>query len=344
MTTNNKDIFVKNKNVCCVADLHIGVHQNSASWHDTALKWASWLKEELISQDIEDIFILGDVYHYRDEVAVNTIYTVNQILNIWADFNIVILVGNHDAYYKDRSDINSLSILNGKNNITVIDEPTTSTVFGKQLTFLPWGSSINNVQKSDIIFGHFEIESFKMNSFKICDHGTKITELLEKAPLIMSGHFHLRDERIYQNGTVIYVGNPFQMDFGDTDSAKGYYILDIGSGKYSFKENTVSPKHKKISLTELAVIKSTNNIELNSLFNNNIIDVLIKKIASYNPFTLSVDYSLYDNTIAIDDQNYEASGVDLHKTIEEFVDVLDIDNKKEVIDYCINLYKRANNI
>jgi len=63
-----------------------------------------------------------------------------------------------------------------------------------------------------------------------------------------------------------------------------------------------------------------------------------------NPFSLSVDYTLYDNSIVIDEQNYDASGVDLQKTIEEFVNVLEIDDKKTVIDYCLDLYKRANNI
>jgi len=329
------------------------VHQNSIFWHNTALQWAEWLRTQLIDKNIKDIFILGDVYHYRDEVAVNTIHVVNQILNIWKEFNITILVGNHDAYYKDRSDINSLSILNGKNNINVVDKPTTYTVFGKSLTFLPWGSDISHLPHTDIMFGHFEIESFKMNTFKLCDHGTKTSELFDKANLILTGHFHLRDERVYDNGTIIYVGNPFEMDFGDVGTTKGYYILDIETKEYNFYENTISPKHKKVTLTELASGKvdikdstSNNIIKLivDKKVNSDNIDALIKKISAHNPFSLSVDYSLYDDSISVDDQNYDASGVDLQQTIEEFVNVLDIENKKEVIDYCLDLYKRANNV
>ena len=40
--------------------MHVGVHQNSIFWHETALKWAEWLKSELTSKKIKDIFILGD--------------------------------------------------------------------------------------------------------------------------------------------------------------------------------------------------------------------------------------------------------------------------------------------
>jgi len=356
-TKTSKEIFTYSNKVCCIADLHIGVHQNSTNWHDTAIKWAKWLKTELDGQDIKDIFILGDVYHYRDEVAVNTIHVVNEILNIWKNFNIVILVGNHDAYYKDRSDINSLSILNGKNNITVIDSPTVCTLYGKKLMFLPWGSNISDFVSSDIMFGHLEIESFKMNSFKVCDHGIKTAELLERAQLILTGHFHHRDERKYDNGSIIYIGNPFEMDFGDTGTTKGYYLLDIPTCSLAFKENNISPKHKKITITELLNLKQADNQSVHELINNNIIkiivdkkitadkiDLLLKKLSTFSPFSLSVDYSVYDDSIVVDEQNYDPTGVDLQKTMEEFVNVLDITNKNDVISYCINLYKKVSNL
>jgi len=352
MTNINQELHTKGQKVCLIADLHVGVHQNSIFWHETSLKWAEWLRDQLLEKEITDIFILGDVYHYRDEVAVNTIHVVNQILSLWKDFNIVILVGNHDAYYKDRADINSLSILNGKNNITVIDQTSTFTVFGKTLTFLPWGAKLADLPKSDIAFGHLEIESFKMNSFKLCEHGTKTSDILRQAKLVFTGHFHLRDEREYDNGTIVYVGNPFEMDFGDTGTTKGYYILDIPTSEYCFYENTISPKHKKLTLTDISETKNIkdaigNNIVkivVDKKVDTDKIESLIKKMSSLNPFSLSVDYSLYDDNISVDDQNYEAGGVDLQKTIEEFINVLDIDNKAEVIQYCMDLYKRSHTL
>ncbi|NBP59133.1 hypothetical protein EBU71_21790, partial [bacterium] len=65
----DKELTLSSNKVCCIADLHIGVHQNSIFWHETALKWAEWLKDELQKKKIKDIFILGDLYHYRDEIA-----------------------------------------------------------------------------------------------------------------------------------------------------------------------------------------------------------------------------------------------------------------------------------
>jgi DNA repair exonuclease SbcCD nuclease subunit len=355
--STTKELNIRTDKVCCIADLHIGVHQNSIFWHETALSWAAWLKKELLAKGIKDIFILGDLYHYRDEIAVNTIHVVNQILKLWADFNIVIIVGNHDAFYKDRSDINSLSILDGWKNILVISEAVTYTVLGKEVSFLPWGADVRSIKKSDVLFGHLEIESFKMNSHKHCDHGMKTSDLLAKADLIMTGHFHLRDERKYDKQTIIYVGNPFEMDFGDTGSTKGYYILDFNNLNYTFYENKLSPKHKKVTLTDLMTFKSLSATEVKDTVNNNIIklivdkkitsdniELLIQKISTHKPFNLSVDYTLYNDSITVnEDQAYDLSGVDMSKAIEEFVTLLDIEKKSDVSRYCLDLYKRANN-
>ena len=88
------------------------------------------------------------------------------LLNIWKSFNILILVGNHDAYYKDKSDVNSLSIISGWENITVVSEPTQIECFNRKFMICPWGTAVSEMKKSDIIFGHFEIQSFKFNQHR----------------------------------------------------------------------------------------------------------------------------------------------------------------------------------
>ena len=343
------------RKVCCVSDIHIGVHQNSSMWHDIAIEWAIWLKEQLEEKKITDIIIPGDLFHYRDEIAVNTIHVVTQILNIWADFNIVILVGNHDAYYKDRSDINSLSILSGWRNITVISEPVQCTVFHKKLMFCPWGTTIKQIKPSDIIFGHFEIQSFKFNQHKICEDGMKSSSLLNKSPLVITGHFHLREERKYKNGTVVYLGNPFQMDFGDVYSTKGYHILDIVDMDYTFHENNISPTHQKIKLSNLVKVgKIDDNVR--DMFRNNIVkliidknvspddmDILLKKFLELDAMSITADYDVNFNKFGLyEDGDCDLSGVDIPVAIEEFVNLLeDVPNKQEITEYTVELYNKC---
>ena len=348
------EVFLRDTKVCCISDIHVGVHQNSNQWHEITLKWATWLAKALKKKNISDIIISGDFFHYRDEIAVNTIHFATTVLNIWEDFNIIILVGNHDAYYKDRSDVNSLSVLNGWNNITVLSSPTTVNLFNQKVTFCPWGTAISQIPKSDVIFGHFEIQSFRQNSFSICADGTRASDLLKKSSLIISGHFHLRDERHYEAGDIVYLGNPFQMDFGDAESIKGYYILDFETLDYEFTENKISPKHKKLHLSKLVEAGTITNDTKADLKGNFIkfiidknispdeVDIVLQKFVSHNPVSVNIDYAVNYNKYKLDEGAiHDFSGIDAEAAIKEFIQLMDIDNKQEVIDYTVGLYRKS---
>jgi hypothetical protein len=55
-----------------------------------------------------------------------------------------------------------------------------------------------------------------------------------------------------------------------------------------------------------------------------------------------MDYDVNYNKLKLNnDSGIDLSGVDITKAIEEFVDLLDINNKKEVVDYTVNLYNRS---
>lgn len=347
-------INLKQRKVCCVSDIHVGVHQNSAMWHEISLNWARWLRDELTDKGITDIVIPGDLFHYRDEIAVNTIHVVTEMLTIWKKFNIILLVGNHDAFYKDRAEINSLSILKGWHNITVFEQPTLCEYKDRKIMMCPWGTTTKQIKESDIIFGHFEIQSFKFNQHKVCEEGMSSTALLKKAPLVITGHFHLREERKYKNGTILYLGNPYQMDFGDVYSVKGYYILDMMTGDYDFYENPISPTHQKVKLSEI-VEHETIDKEIRSIFKNNIVklvidltvspddmDILLKKFIELEAISITADYDVTFNKFGLDSEDdHDLSGVDIPVAIEEFVNLLDdVPNKQEIIEHTVELYKK----
>jgi len=275
------------------------------------------------------------------------------MLDMWREFNIIVLVGNHDAYYKDRSDVNSLSILRGWENITVVDKLTQINNFDRDFLFCPWGTRSHELTKNDIIFGHFEIESFKMNHFKVCTEGIKTKDLLSKTDLVITGHFHHMDERVYKNGTILYLGNPFQMDFGDTETKKGYYILDLETNGFNFHENKLSPKHNKVKLSDLTRAGTINKPMIRRIKNNivkfiidkNIMpdeaDYVVRQLIKHEPKTFNVDYAINFNKFNEDGEDYDLSGFDISTAIEEFVTLLEIENRQDVINHTIDLYKRC---
>ena len=52
------DFQFKSDRVCCISDIHIGVHQNSQMWLDICSDWGDWLIKELKKKKIKDIVIL----------------------------------------------------------------------------------------------------------------------------------------------------------------------------------------------------------------------------------------------------------------------------------------------
>jgi DNA repair exonuclease SbcCD nuclease subunit len=346
-------IKINKSKVCIISDLHLGVHTNSTLWHEIAVSWAKWLSAELDKRNIKDIIFCGDWHHNRSEISVNTLQTSADILTILEKYNKIMILGNHDIYYKHRIDVNSLSIFKDRKNITIIDNIYTINAFDKTITLCPWNTSIDNIPKSDIIFGHFEIKSFKMNAYKVCEEGLGINELLDKSSLVISGHFHHRHEKVSAKGTILYVGNPFQMDFGDANNSKGAYILDLDDLKYSFIENNISPKYHKISLSELVECgKITDDIR--NKLNNNIVklkidrnisqedlSVLTSKLNQLNPEVLTLDYDIGFNKISDNPLSKDLSGIDITQAIAEFINLLEIDCKADILDYTLDLYNKC---
>jgi DNA repair exonuclease SbcCD nuclease subunit len=338
-------------NIACISDIHLGVHQNSHVWHNIAIDFAKWLDSVLKEKNIKDIVIAGDIFHNRHEIGVNTIHAAYKFFDILKDYNIVAITGNHDCYYKDKSDINSVAILN-KQNIRVFEDVTTFTEQNKKITFCPWGAELKDIPLSDIIFGHFEILNFKMNQHKICDHGLETEHLLNKAQLIISGHFHYREHRKYSNGkSILYLGSPYELDFGDRDQIKGVSILNLENLQIEFIENNITPKHKKLKLSELLQEKDHLEKFTSDLTNNfislcvdcnakpQIIELIVSKFAGFKPKHIRTDYNIFE-PIQLSATDMEGFSIDIDTALHEFVNMLDTPvSKKDILEKCLELYK-----
>lgn len=347
-------LFSKPK-IAVISDLHIGVHGDSSQWHEIALNWAKWLDEELQRHEIKDIMFCGDWYHNRSEISVSTLQVSAEILRILQNYNIVMITGNHDIFFKHRTDVNSLTIFEGRNNVSVFTKLHSFESFGKKISLCPWATNIQDIPKSDLIFGHFEIEAFQIAAGKLCEEGIEAESILDIAPLVISGHFHTRHEKEFDKGKILYTGNPFQMDFGDSGNLKGYYILDIPSMDYCFYNNPTSPLYIRLNLSDLTDIGTITSDVIEKIENNIVkfkiddnisqedLQFLTQLLTQFNPMSFSVDYDINFNRILsdIDKTGKDFSGIDIPQAISEFVNLLDIQNKKEIIDYTLGLYKKS---
>lgn len=345
----------KNKEIAIFSDIHIGVHHNSKFWHDVSLKWVEWFISDIRKRGITDVVFCGDYFHTRDEISVDTLHFGSRLLELFKDFNLIMVVGNHDCFLKDSADVNSVSSFSNWKNVTVADKTLSIESFGKKINFIPWGIKLEDIPKGDITFGHFEINYFKMNTYETCDDGIEGEHLLERTPFIISGHFHLMDDRKYSDGgRILYVGNPFQMDFNDSGATKGYYTLNLETLETTFTENKVSPKHFNVKLSYL-ISEKTLTDEVKSKFKDNLVklkvdkrvspddmEFLINFFKSLNPITFNVDYESEISDYSMFEENVDLSGIDIQQAIMEFIDTLDVNNKKELMNYTIELYNRLN--
>jgi DNA repair exonuclease SbcCD nuclease subunit len=322
--------MIKSK-VAIFSDLHLGLYGNSTDWHKIALAWADWIVGELTKKKIKDIFFLGDFFHNRSEISVHTVHVATEIISKFKDFHIYMIIGNHDAYYKNRSDVHSLGLLKGHDNITIIDSNFELSAFDKKMLFVPWDNEITD-GKFDYMFGHFEIQSFKMNNFKVCDRGLNVNYLLDKSNTIFSGHFHNRNSKKYNKGSVHYVGNTFPMDFADVANDKGYHIFDIESGELEFFKNTVSPEFKKINLSDIKKYKEND-------LRGHIVKVIVDKevddgkldkfkvyLMKFKPHQLTFEFNV--NSKRIEDAE-ELDSVDISEQFVEFIDQLKLEEEKQ---------------
>ena len=341
MTTTNS-IKMSNDKIAIISDTHLGIHSDSDLWHEIIITYATWLRDDLIKKDIKDIFILGDIFNNREEVGVKTLHVAEEFFRILKDFNITILIGNHDCFLRDSSNISSVSIFKGWSNINVIDTMTTIDVLDNKLCLCPWGTDYNNVpQGTNIIFGHLEINTFKRNAFKLCDSGLDSDFLLERAKLIISGHFHLRDVRHYTNGDILYVGCPYPQTWNDADAVKGYYVLDFKTLTYEFTENTVSPKFYKIKMSDMFIKDKLPNLKQQIVGNfiKLIVDIKIEyaqfeKIMNtlllLKPIELSSDFT-GETTIKPTD-TLVAVSLDIKTTLSDLISTLDVKDLKQKIE------------
>lgn len=351
MITN---LNIKESKIGIFSDIHIGLGQNSQTWHTNILEFAEWCKDFYKKKKIKTLIIPGDIFHNRNEISVQTLNVANKFFQILKDFKIIISTGNHDCYYKDRSDVNSISIFNNWPNIHIIDsEPLTINVCEKKISFIPWGTDLEKIPCSNIIFGHFEINSFKYNNFSVCENGLTSKDLLQKAPLIISGHFHTKDSREYQNGKIVYLGSPYQQNFGDIFEERGIYIFDIETEEFEFIHNTVSPVHLKLSLKNILENKLEKEFLKKCVPNNMVcllvdiqnstehINTISAQIQELNPKFFRIDYKIDNldlNSNLELDENY--SHLNITKSITDFVNSLNSQYKNDICEYILEKYNK----
>jgi hypothetical protein len=290
------------RNIYLLGDLHIGVKNNSNEWFEIQREFLThWFLNRIIEDGFDpdkDILMqAGDWNHVRESINVRISNASHDIFDIFSKTfkrGVHIILGNHDVYYKDRTDVHSLKDTDRIfDNIKVYETPELLNINGiHKFLMLPWEHDVFELSRkvkhfsgsADYILCHADIKEFQLNKWTKLEHGLDKKEL-SGFKKIYSGHIHIRQESDNMN----YIGTPYHLDRGDNGNIKGFYKLNMEGPDIieTFIEITFSPRFVKYNIEDI-INKSL--VEIKEIFNNNFVDILIdSELAKVFPITQFVD-------------------------------------------------------
>lgn len=238
------------KKAACFTDIHFGLKSGSRTHNIDCEEFVKWFCETARSEGAETCIFLGDWHHNRASTDVSTMnYTLSNLERLSSSFEkVYFILGNHDLFYKDKREINSVEFMRLFPNVIPIRDIFTEG----NVTIMPWlvGDEWQRVPKikSKYIFGHLELPHFYMNAMvQMPDHGQLQSEHFQNQDYIFSGHFHKRQ----QKGKIVYIGNAFPHNYADAqDDERGMMLLEWGN-KPEFKTWPGQPVYRTYKLSQI---------------------------------------------------------------------------------------------
>jgi DNA repair exonuclease SbcCD nuclease subunit len=172
---------------------------------------------------------LGDWHNNRASLNIVTLnYSLRALEHLNANFERVYFIpGNHDLYYRDKRDIQSVEWARHLPNVEICNDWFCSD----DVVIAPWlvGDDHKRLAKmsGQYLFGHFELPGYLMNAMvEMPDHGEIRREDLGGFGHVFTGHFHKRQTK----KNITYIGNAFPHNYADAgDDERGLTVLEWGS-------------------------------------------------------------------------------------------------------------------
>ena len=260
---------------CAVfTDIHFGLKSNSVAHNQDCEDFVDWYIAKAKEEGCETGIFMGDWHHNRNSLNIVTMdYSIRCLEKLGKAFKqFFYFPGNHDLYYKDKRDIQSVEFAKHIDGVTVIDEITTI----EDSTMVPWlvGEEWKKIPKikTKYMFGHFELPNFYMNAMvQMPDTGELQSKHFVHQEYVFSGHFHKRQKQ----GSIHYIGNAFPHNYADAwDDDRGMMILDRENNKEpEYLSWADCPKYRTIGLKQL--LEDTDNIIKPKMYLRVTIDVPI---------------------------------------------------------------------
>ena len=337
-----------------ITDTHYGARKNSKLFHDYFEKfYQDVFFPTLEREGIDTVVHMGDAFDSRKGIEFKALkWSKRVVFDPLKERGIKmhLMVGNHDAYYKNTNEVNAVDLLLKEyDNVEVYSSPTEVSLGDLKTLFIPWINEDNQKETNKIIsktkcsvaMGHLELNGFKVNGQIVMDHGHD-SRSFDKFEKVFSGHYHTRSD----NGTVYYLGNPYEMFWSDVKDARGFTLFDTES----LEHTPVNNPHR---LFYNIYYEDTDHQTFNTAeYENKIVKVIVRKKSDIKKFekfidklyaTGVADLKIVENFQLIESEEFEAEeSEDTMSILSRYIDESETELNKPLIQSLIKeIYQEA---
>lgn len=283
--------------ICLITDTHWSCRKSSRLFHDYfELFYKNIFFPTLEKENIKAVVHMGDAFDNRKSIDLWGLeWTKRVVLEPLSKYQVHLVTGNHDVYFRNSNHINSPQLLlKDYKNIRTYSSPTEVKIGNLDILLLPWICSENEEKslgmirntKAKVAMGHLELQGFSVNRQIVMEHGLE-ANIFKNFKKVFSGHYHTRSD----NGTVFYTGNPYEMFWSDVKDNRGFTIFDTETLEHTYVNN---PYRLFYNIYYEDTDYQTFDI---SEYENKIVKVIVRKKSDTIKFEKFID-KLYSSGVA----------------------------------------------
>jgi DNA repair exonuclease SbcCD nuclease subunit len=327
--------------VAIITDTHYGCRKGSKLFQDYfEAFYKNIFFPKLKEEGITTVLHLGDAFDSRKSIDYQSLeWTKRVVLDPLSSYDVHMLVGNHDAYYKNTNSVNSPSLLlQNYSNIKTYSDPEVVKIDNLNVLFIPWICADNEektlrlIKNSDckVAMGHLELNGFQAYLGHTMDDGMD-SVVFDGFTKVFSGHYHTRSN----NGTVFYLGNPYEMFWNDVNDTRGFHIFDTETLEHTPVDNPYKMYH-------IIYYEDTNYQTFDTRkYDGKIVKIIVRKKSNLEKFEKFTDklylsgvseLKIVENFQLQESENFEISeSEDTLSILDRYVDESEISMDKSSI-------------
>ena len=333
--------------IAVLNDTHTGIRNSSEIFLNNAEDfYNNVFFPECEKQNIKQILHLGDYYDHRKFVNFKAL---NHNRRVFLDqlrirgMSMDIIPGNHDTYFKNTNELNSLKECLGHymNEVNIVMEPKVMSYGSLNIGLVPWicqdnyDVCMNFIKecKADWIGAHLELNGFELMRGIKNHHGMN-PKIFERFELVLTGHFHCSSKQ----DNVWYLGSQMEFFWSDAHDPKYFHVIDTETRKIEKIRNPHTLFEK--------VLYNDEEIDYNN-YNKNFSKKFVKVVVvnKTDPFTFDrfidniQNQDIYELKIAENFNEFIGANVDdedmnfddTTEIVDTYIDAVDTDLDKDKI-------------